>query len=149
MGNTSKPTIDPGLYIMTWQNPADDAPGFELINGFGGLEWCVEGAMNLRWITETIAQNRIIRVREQYSFWDGYSELHGSKILTRTCDGKILLELENRNKPVCPKCKVNVLSLHKFCEKCYIITQIPRVKKQNNTPKQSYEEFVKEWLSDA
>jgi len=151
LGDTLKPSHDVGLYIMTSQNPKYD---YESIMGFGGLEWCVHGAMQIRWLTETVAQNRIVRIREQYSMWDGKSRMGpdfedapNQKILTRTCDGKIILELPNRNKPVCPKCKVNVLSLNDLCYKCNILAQVPRVIKRKKTPKQSFNEVMKEWLN--
>ena len=119
MGDTKKPSLDKGLYIMTWQNPADDGnKHFELINGFGNLNWVVEGALKLRWVTETIAQNRILRIREQYSYFDGSTMSDGEHILTRTLDGKIIRTFPSRDKPLCPKCKVNVLVFNDICPKC-------------------------------
>ena len=150
-GTPEHPTIDPGLYIMTWQNPKYD---YESICGFGGLDRMLAGVLELRWITETIAQNRIIRVREHYSFWDGYTRMPADfepapndKLMTRSLDGKIILELKSRNKPVCPNCDSSVVTFNNLCGKCNILAQLPRVKKRNKTPKQSYKEFVKEWIA--
>lgn len=120
MGDTKKPSRDKGMYIMTWYNPADDGDKHsELINGFGDYDWVLIGSLQLRWITETVAQNRIIRVREQYSYWSGDTMKDGEHILTRTLDGKVLRTFYNRDKPVCPKCNVNVLVLRGICPKCY------------------------------
>lgn len=152
LGDTLKPSIDVGLYIMTCQTEGKD---YESIMGFGNLDWCLHGAMQIRWLTETIMQNRIIRVREQYSFWDGksrmgkdYKPAPGNKILTRSLDGKVILKLKNRNKPVCKKCKSNVLTLDNLCPSCMEITKVLK-KSKSKKDAQTYKQFVKEWLSDA
>ena len=120
MGDTLEPSIDPGHYILTWQNPDSD---HEMIFGFANdLETTICWLIEARHLNETIAQNRILRIREQYSFWKGPDMMLGSsKILSRTLDGKIILQMNSRNKPVCPKCKVNVLDYDEVCTKCRAI----------------------------
>lgn len=120
MGDTSKPTRDKGLYILTSQHPDDhDNPPYEAINGFGDFLWCILGGMKYRYITETIGQNRTMRVREQYSMWDGGTMKDGEHILTRTLDGKILITWPAKNKPECPKChQMIMLPGDKLCYRC-------------------------------
>lgn len=119
MGDTKKPSLDKGLYIITWQHPDDNGDKhYELINGFGDLNRMIEGALSLRWVSETIAQNRLIRVREQYSYWSGLKMDDGEHILTRTLNGKVIRTFYVRNKPECPKCHVNVLVFREICPKC-------------------------------
>jgi len=119
MGDTLEPSLDKGLYIMTWQNPADDNDKhYELINGFGDYKYILMGILKLRWVSETIAQNRTLRIREQYSYFGGSTMSDGEHILTRTLDGKIIRTFRARNKAVCSKCKVNVLVCNDICPKC-------------------------------